>query len=78
MIFKDHTLSPEGEGSVYDKLKIFEQCNKEDENYVYFDLDVVIKDTIDVVRDEFTLLYVGGDNPIILHSIRQSCQVMEG
>ena len=27
-----------GEGSVYDKLKIFEQCNKEDENYVYFDL----------------------------------------
>ena len=47
-----------GEGSVYDKLKIFEQCNKEDENYVYFDLDVVIKDTIDVVRDEFTLLYV--------------------
>ena len=46
-----------GEGSVYDKLKMFEQCRKEDENYVYFDLDVVIKDTIDVVRDDFTLLY---------------------
>ena len=36
---------------------MFEQCRKEDENYVYFDLDVVIKDTIDVVRDDFTLLY---------------------
>lgn len=46
-----------GEGSVYDKLKMFEQCNKDDENYVYFDLDVVIKGPIDIVRDEFTLLY---------------------
>jgi len=45
-----------GEGSVYDKLQMFEQCTK-DENYVYFDLDLVIKDPIDVVRDEFTLLF---------------------
>lgn len=45
-----------GEGSVYDKLKMFEQCTK-DEHYVYFDLDLVIMKNVDLIRDEFTLLY---------------------
>jgi len=52
-----------GEGSVYDKLKMFQECRREDENYVYFDLDVVIKDAIDVVRDDFTLLYAWWRQP---------------
>ena len=44
-------------GSVWDKLRIFELC-KEEKNYLYVDLDVIIRDKISPLwRDELTLLY---------------------
>ena len=47
----------EGEGSVYDKLQMFRDFT-DDVNYLYFDLDVVIKGDVNhLVRDDFTLLF---------------------
>ncbi len=46
----------EGEGSVYDKLKMFKECT-DDVNYLYFDLDIIIKKPIDhLIKDNFTLI----------------------
>ena len=45
-----------GEGSVYDKLFLFKNF-KDNEQYLYFDLDVVIKSDIShLIRNDFTLL----------------------
>ena len=47
----------DGEGSVYDKLQMFRDFT-DDVNYLYFDLDVVIKGDVNhLVRDDFTLLF---------------------
>lgn len=47
----------EGEGSVYDKLKLFKEF-KDNEQYLYFDLDVVIRSDIrNLIKKDFTLLY---------------------
>ncbi len=46
----------DGEGSYYDKLKMFKYFKKE-ENYLYFDLDIIIKDDIThLLRNSFTVL----------------------
>ena len=46
-----------GEGSYYDKLQMFRDFT-DDVNYLYFDLDVVIKGDVNhLVRDDFTLLF---------------------
>lgn len=53
----------DGEGSVYDKLKMFKECCEE-ENYLYFDLDVVIKGSIKrLLKNEFTLLHAWWRHP---------------
>ena len=47
----------EGEGAVYDKLKMFDICT-ENKFYIYFDLDVVIKGDVNhLIRDDFTTLF---------------------
>ena len=47
----------DGEGNVYDKLQMFRDFT-DDVNYLYFDLDVVIKGDVNhLVRDDFTLLF---------------------
>jgi len=53
----------DGEGSVYDKLQLFNEF-KNQEQYLYFDLDVVIKGNIShLVRNNFTLLYAWWREP---------------
>lgn len=53
---KAHIID-KGEGSVYDKLQMFRDFT-DNVNYLYFDLDVVIKGDINhLVRDDFTLLF---------------------
>lgn len=45
----------QGEGSVYDKLALFRDYTQG--QYLYFDLDTVIRDNIEcLIREEFTLL----------------------
>jgi hypothetical protein len=52
-----------GEGSVYDKLQLFKEF-KDQEQYLYFDLDVVIKgDVSHLVRKKFTLLHAWWRQP---------------
>ena len=47
----------DGEGNVYDKLQMFRDFT-DDVNYLYFDLDVVIKGDVNhLIRDDFTLLF---------------------
>ena len=47
----------DGEGNVYDKLQMFRDFT-DDVNYLYFDLDVVIKGDVNhLVRDDFSLLF---------------------
>lgn len=46
----------DGEGSVYDKLKIFKRF-KENKQYIFFDLDVVIRSDIKtLLRKNFTVI----------------------
>ena len=55
--YEELIVIEDGEGSVYDKLKMFKLCN-DDENYLYFDLDIIIKGSVcHLVRDKFTLLH---------------------
>ena len=52
----EYYIIREGEGSVYDKLKMFKECT-DDVNYLYFDLDIIIKKPIDyLIKDDFTLV----------------------
>ena len=52
-----------GEGSVYDKLSLFNDF-KDDEQYLYFDLDVIIKgDVSHLFRKKFTLLHAWWRKP---------------
>ena len=47
----------DGEGSYYDKLKMFKECT-DDVQYLYFDLDIIIKGDIrHLLREKFTLLH---------------------
>lgn len=44
-------------GGVYDKIRIFDEC-KENKQYIYFDLDLVIKDDVShLLRKDFTVLH---------------------
>jgi len=53
----------EGEGSVYDKLKLFKEFRNQ-EQYLYFDLDLVIKSDISkLIRKKFTLLHAWWREP---------------
>jgi hypothetical protein len=46
----------DGEGAVFDKLQMFKECVN-DVNYLYFDLDIIIKGPIShLIKDDFTLL----------------------
>jgi hypothetical protein len=46
----------EGEGVVFDKLQMFKECT-DNVNYLYFDLDIIIKDSIThLIKDTFTLI----------------------
>lgn len=52
----EYQIIREGEGNVFDKLKMFKLCT-ENKNYLYFDLDIIIKDSIkQLIKDEFTIL----------------------
>lgn len=47
----------DGEGSYYDKLKMFKECT-DDIQYLYFDLDIIIKGDIrHLLKEKFTLLF---------------------
>ena len=53
--FEYHVIR-EGEGNVFDKLQMFKECTK-DKNYLYFDLDIIIKGSIEhLIKDKFTLI----------------------
>jgi len=53
--FEYHIIR-EGEGSVVDKLKMFKVCT-DDINYLYFDLDIIIRGPIKhLIKDNFTLI----------------------
>ena len=55
--YDDVFVIREGEGSVFDKLKMFKFCT-DDVNYLYFDLDIIIKGSIEhLVKDNFTILH---------------------
>ena len=44
-------------GGVWDKLRVFDLC-KENKNYLYVDLDVIIRDDVNkIIRDKFTVLH---------------------
>ena len=54
----------EGEGSVYDKLKMFKECT-DDVNYLYFDLDIIIKGSVEhLIKDDFTLINAWWREPL--------------
>ena len=54
--YDDICVIREGEGSVYDKLKMFKVCT-DDVNYLYFDLDIIIREAVDyLIKDHFTLI----------------------
>ena len=51
-------------GGVYDKLRIFEMCKDSNTQYLYLDLDVLIKSDIrHLLRKKFTLLHAWWRNP---------------
>ena len=51
-------------GGVYDKLRIFEMCKDENTQYLYCDLDVLIKGNVrHLLRKEFTLLHAWWRKP---------------
>ena len=51
-------------GGVYDKLRIFEMCKDSNTQYLYLDLDMIIKNDIrHLLRKEFTLLRAWWRNP---------------
>ncbi len=53
--FEYHVIR-EGEGVVFDKLQMFKECT-DNINYLYFDLDIIIKDSIiHLIKDDFTLI----------------------
>lgn len=54
--YDDVFVIRDGEGSYYDKLQMFKYCT-DDKNYLYFDLDIIIKNNISfLLKDDFTLL----------------------
>ena len=54
----------EGEGVVFDKLQMFKDCI-DDVNYLYFDLDIIIKGSIvHLIKDDFTLLTAWWREPL--------------
>tara|TARA_Y100000004_G_scaffold44620_1_gene48999 strand:- start:606 stop:1166 length:561 start_codon:yes stop_codon:yes gene_type:complete len=55
--YEKYHVIREGEGSYYDKLTMFKHFT-DDINYLYFDLDIIIKNNIDhLVKDNFTTLH---------------------
>lgn len=58
-------------GGVYDKLRIFNVCRNRKKQYLYLDLDVLIKGDIrHLLREDFTLLRAWWRNPA--HTILNS------
>ena len=54
-------------GGVYDKLRIFDLCRDRKKQYIYFDLDLIIKDNISHLLRKILHYYMhGGETHFIL------------
>ena len=63
-IDKVHIINDIEFGGVYDKLRIFEMCKDQNTQYLYCDLDVLIKGNVrHLLRKEFTLLHAWWRKP---------------
>lgn len=63
-IYHVHIIDDVVFGGVYDKLRVFEICRFNNRQYLYLDLDVLIKGDIKhLLRKEFTLLHAWWRHP---------------